>query len=392
MFNDIPVFNSISHDLCCGCESCNSICPVDCIQMMPLGRGKFLYPQRDIVKCVKCNKCVSVCPALGVTKNNLLLTSYGGYAKKTDDVLNGSSGGFFGLVANAYLDLAPTNYVCAVIWDKDFKGTHHFCSNSRNDIDKMRYSKYVQSKKGYIYREIKDKLELGCGILFVGTPCEIWGLKKYLSKDYDKLMCIDFICQGPTSEEAMRQYVNQIEKKYHSKISDLNMRFTIQKWIPQYLKIVFLNGATFLRLFYKTSIGKALMYMQRPSCYFCKYHGLNRASDITLADFHGVKEDAAYYCSLGTSAIIINTKKGEYMLELVKNDFLLQPVDYEHISSSNPRLIDSWKGRPGSVMFAILFTFFGLRTANSFALFCRLKDKITKTTFNTAKKLMRKIK
>lgn len=46
---------------CCGCAACASICPQDAICMKEDREG-FLYPQINEQKCIKCKRCVKVCP------------------------------------------------------------------------------------------------------------------------------------------------------------------------------------------------------------------------------------------------------------------------------------------------------------------------------------------
>lgn len=45
---------------CCGCSACYVICPANAINMIPDDEG-FLYPNIDTDKCVRCNRCISVC-------------------------------------------------------------------------------------------------------------------------------------------------------------------------------------------------------------------------------------------------------------------------------------------------------------------------------------------
>lgn len=46
---------------CCGCTACEAICPKDAISMEEDKEG-FLYPQIIREKCIKCFKCIKVCP------------------------------------------------------------------------------------------------------------------------------------------------------------------------------------------------------------------------------------------------------------------------------------------------------------------------------------------
>lgn len=57
---DIPILFENEFE-CCGCTACKSICPVEAINMKEDRKG-FLYPIIDSEKCIKCKKCIKVCP------------------------------------------------------------------------------------------------------------------------------------------------------------------------------------------------------------------------------------------------------------------------------------------------------------------------------------------
>lgn len=46
---------------CCGCTACYAICPADAIEMQSDEEG-FYYPTVNCSKCVRCYKCLGVCP------------------------------------------------------------------------------------------------------------------------------------------------------------------------------------------------------------------------------------------------------------------------------------------------------------------------------------------
>ena len=46
---------------CCGCSACYSICPKGAILMTDDEEG-FEYPTIDDELCVRCRKCLDVCP------------------------------------------------------------------------------------------------------------------------------------------------------------------------------------------------------------------------------------------------------------------------------------------------------------------------------------------
>ena len=46
---------------CCGCTACKMICPVHAISMKDDEEG-FLYPVVNSLICIRCYKCINVCP------------------------------------------------------------------------------------------------------------------------------------------------------------------------------------------------------------------------------------------------------------------------------------------------------------------------------------------
>ena len=57
---DFPVLY-LKKEECSGCAACYVICPVNAISMEPDEEG-FDYPVLDEQKCLKCHRCVNVCP------------------------------------------------------------------------------------------------------------------------------------------------------------------------------------------------------------------------------------------------------------------------------------------------------------------------------------------
>lgn len=190
-------FDEYNKKLCCGCRGCEQVCPVDAIQMIEDVEG-FLYPHIDKDMCINCEKCKVVCPIKdGGYKNSsayVVPKVYGGYNKKEEILKNSTSGGLFTAIVESIYTNDEIN-VCGAHYDENLT-VKHVLVNNKKLLSSLRGSKYVQSDIGSSYFVIKELLKTGQQVIFSGTPCQVAGLKAFLEKDYDNLLCIDIVCQG----------------------------------------------------------------------------------------------------------------------------------------------------------------------------------------------------
>ncbi|MBE6837425.1 MAG: 4Fe-4S dicluster domain-containing protein [Ruminococcus sp.] len=330
-----PVFEKMDIDKCTACEACANICPVNIIEFCEDKEG-FRYPSIDSEKCIGCNACVKICPVLkNPEKRTLLRKCYGGYALDNNVVLESSSGGIFTCIVNWFLKKYENGKYVGVVWNDDFTSAKYIITDNYDELSRIRVSKYVQARKGNIYQNVKNELDKGKHVLFSGCPCEVAGLKSFLKKDYDKLFTIDFVCKGPTSEKVFREYIKSVSK--NRKVISMNMRVVGERpWIPQWMRIEFDNSKKIFRPFYSTVLGRTFQIFQRKSCFSCNFCGENRYSDLTLGDFHGVDTNKKYYNPDGTSEIIVNTPKGETIVDEIQCDTYLEEVLYSEIAAHNP--------------------------------------------------------
>ena len=165
---------------CSGCHACMSICPKGCITMTHDNEG-FLYPKVNYNLCIKCKKCIDVCPVINKPKTNETPQAYACINKDEDTRLKSSSGGIFTLLAD--LVLQEEGAVFGAAFNNQFE-LEHICIDNSNiyDLDKLRGSKYLQSRIGNAYIEAESKLKTGKPVLFTGTPCQVAGLRSYLNK------------------------------------------------------------------------------------------------------------------------------------------------------------------------------------------------------------------
>lgn len=199
---------------CCGCEACVSSCPVQCIDLV-MDKEGFLYPQVDVTRCIDCGKCEKVCPELVEAGEGKATGVYA--AKNPDDEVRraSSSGGIFTLLAKYVL--AENGVVFGARFDKDWNVVHDY-TESKEGLGAFRGSKYVQSRTGETFKQAERFLKAGRKVLFSGTPCQIMGLKRYLRREYDNLLTVDFVCHGVPSPLVWRKYIEETLVRQDEKI------------------------------------------------------------------------------------------------------------------------------------------------------------------------------
>ena len=82
----------------------------------------------------------------------------------------------------------------------------------------------MQSDLGDCFSEIKKHLMQETKVCFIGTPCQVYGLKSYLRKEYDNLVTVDLVCHGTPSPKLWKKYLDEQKDKYHSEIDDIVFR------------------------------------------------------------------------------------------------------------------------------------------------------------------------
>ena len=118
------------------------------------------------------------------------------------------SGGIFTAISNQFLN-GGVVYGCVL--DDEFNA-HHIRVEDNVGRDAMRGSKYIQSKMGDCFRQVKNDLDSGRKVLFSGTSCQIAGLRCFLQKDYTNLLCVDIVCHGVPSPTVWHKYLDWISK------------------------------------------------------------------------------------------------------------------------------------------------------------------------------------
>lgn len=319
---------------------------------MTKDKNGFLYPQIDVQQCVECGLCEKVCPEQNYhfANNNWKSDSetiqeythriikqekntpdaFIAYNKNSVIRKKSTSGGVFTAIANYVIE--KKGWVYGVCFNKDNK-IIHYGTQQREEIKLFRGSKYVQSNPLEVYSEIKNHLKQNKWVLYTGTPCQVAGLKLYLRKKYTRLITVDIFCHGVGSPQYWNQYLNFMERKYQSKIRQINFREKTYGYNSACMAVYFDNGKFSKKGhdddLYWTAFSKC--YILRPSCYKCKFKNLNHDSDFTIGDFWDCSslKNKDFINANGCTLLLVHSQSGHNLLELLEDRIQINPFDLE---------------------------------------------------------------
>lgn len=316
---------------CYGCTACKEVCPTNAISMVYDAEG-FAYPVADD-KCINCGICAKAC-----IRNNNQLVDYNQYFPKVFSVMNkdeavrlkSSSGAIFPELAR-YVIEEKKGYVVGVKFDKDMKVVSDIADNMEA-VKAFYGSKYVKSNFDGMFPIIKKLLEEKHAVLYSGLPCECAGLKSYLKKDYENLYICEILCHASPSPKIYGQYIEYLNEKYKSKVVNITFRDKSKGWLIHRATMVieFANGKVIKTNARKNNYFRAFLndFISRPCCSACEYTFTNRAGDVTIGDFWGIKDiDPSMFDDKGASVLLINNKSGNALWDLVKDRFIYNDSD-----------------------------------------------------------------
>lgn len=339
---------------CTACGACAQVCSHGAIKMVADSHG-FLHPEIDADKCIGCLLCEKKCP-IGKDddiRNEKATRVVAAWHKGEKIRMTSSSGGVFTAIAEYVLSNG------GIVWGAAYSDgltLRYKCVDKVKELESLRRSKYLQCEVGDAFVQIKQQLQEGKLVLFVGTSCHVRGLYRVVGlKLKDNLLTADFICHGVPSPAVFSDYVKWIENKYGDKLINFNFRDKRYGWDNGVLTV-----GTFDKLGERKFMNDENSYFTgmlnnmfiRESCYHCSSNGLKRHSDFTIADFWGIGRNIPYKHEAektkGISMLALNSDKA---LQLFENDLQKRLVwtersleeaaagnsNYEHSSLKNPK-------------------------------------------------------
>lgn len=348
---------------CCGCTACVQRCPKQCIRLDEDAEG-FLYPNVNEEACVKCGLCEKVCPILNQADKLPALEVLAVKNPNEEERMNSSSGGLFLPLAREVINKGGV--VFGAVYDEHWE-VHHVYAEKIEDVYPMIGSKYLQSRIENTYKEAEIFLKQGREVLFVGSPCQIAGLRTFLrNKEYPNLLAVDFLCHGVPSPGVWRRYLAETYGGYDAEdqnrlqatdgkntvlLSSLNAKSPIgdikfrEKEEDGWKKFRFVvrkksaskadqNSVLSSDIHYNNPFMRGFLsdiYL-RPSCYECKCkNGVNH-SDLTIGDYWAARvTDQDFDDDKGVGLVLVNTSKGKKYFDGLNMTVRNSTLDKAHL-------------------------------------------------------------
>ncbi len=326
-------------DLCVSCEICYAVCPKGAITM-EYQFGQFL-PKVNDKKCTECMICIEVCPGIDIDPFKLrdkeiseeifdgpCLHSYTTFSKDYNLRKNSTSGGII------------TSFVSELLKNKEFDEAfildfnrfegHSVRLRATNKISKVidsAKSKYIPASVYNVIKTLQKKDNKR--YIIIGTPCQIYGIKKFLGKNdiTEKNLFFSGLFCDKTLNLNVIQFFEERYMRAGEKLVKFEFRTKEKCGWPGNSKIYFDSGREVMvdrkiRIQLKKNF-------QLNRCLFC-LDKLNRLADISFGDCYiEGKENPR-----GSSSVIVRTNKGKKYFDKYSYLFVLEKESINKIRKS----------------------------------------------------------
>ena len=300
---------------CCGCGACIENCPAGAIAVKRNENG-FYEKLVDYSMCIKCKKCLKVCPMYYVEATELkqakALFAYKSLAlnnKRTES----SSGGLGADIAECLSEQGWP--VIGSTYDNSENRACHVIvkEHDKEQLCRLKGSKYIQSLTIDVMSFIKNNVS--SHFVFFGTPCQVAAVSKLLTiqKRRDQAVLIDLICHGVPTYNLWKKYLD-----YRNRINQTGKNPTVffrsQEKDWRTLEILVKGNNHVYSANEKEDLYYSFFRMSlcnMPSCYECPYREKS-AADVRIGDYWGPR-----YINdkTGVSMCIINTERGKVLFD-----------------------------------------------------------------------------
>ena len=276
------------------------------------------------------------------TESNLIKV-YSGYLKDDNKLMKSASGGAVTAFAEAII--RQGGCVFGVSYSDDFKSVEYICCDTLDDLDRIKGSKYCETKKNFAL--LGEKLQEKKAVLFTGLGCDVAAALTYCKTkgiNTENLYTIDIICHGPVSALIYKRFVEDLENKYKSKVVEFICRSKKEGWSSSsFMKVIFKNGRVLETPFDYTDYGYMFSHYAMQRCEKCRFKGSQHQGDLCVGDYWGLKANDVGWNKNGVSIIAVQTEKGKKLLNMLGEDFVIQETDAQFAFEHNPMYLKSRK-------------------------------------------------
>lgn len=330
---------------CTGCSACEAVCPAGCITMSR-NRNGFAAPVIDEEKCVHCGRCIRTCPVQGrLLQMHTPTVCLGAYAVTEDRA--SASGGIGGILVKRWTEQGDPAY--GSIYDDKLRVMVER-ADSPEQAEAFRGSKYVQSDMNSAVRRVIDDLKAGRKVLFTGTPCQIAGVRAAVQEmcpgAADSLYTAEIICHGTPSPKMFESYLEWIWERHGQRAVSYRFRSREEEAGTGFdrdfmVTIGMENGGRVSLSGFRDPYYRLFMSSKwfRKSCYRCAFSQRERAADLTMGDFWNTEKlPDPFGKNRRVSVVLINTRRGEKLLDLISGDIRMTGTDWNTAAEGNPNL------------------------------------------------------
>lgn len=303
--------------------------------------GQFL-PKVNEEKCSNCGHCLEVCPGIDLNPANL------GCEKNSSDVFTGTClecytahSNNFAVRQNSSSGGLITTLIAELIKNKDFDAVFVLdfdkfggeparlkATNDINEILKSAKSKYIPAS---VYNVIKTLQKDGGKrkYIIVGTPCQIYGIKKFTSKSEiseENLLFLGLFCAKTMNFNIIRYFEDKFRNQ-NERLAKIEFRTKDKAGWPGNTKLVFDSGR---KMIVDRNIRLGLKkFFQLNRCLFCS-DKLNRFADISFGDCY-IEGKSSFH---GKSSVIVRTDKGKNIFQKYSSLFTVERESWKKIAES----------------------------------------------------------
>lgn len=323
---------------------------------------------------------------------NKVIDRYVAYNKQIERRLEGSSGGVIGALLETLAK--ESYYFCGAAFDENLD-VHHLLTNDPMDISRIAGYKPIESDMTGVFDKIRQILEDGQKVIFIGTPFQCASLIQSLPSR-NNLICIDIISTPFIAKELFSRYLADLETMYGSQVMDI--RFYNKEFVYENSKrISFKNGRTVFT--YKEDAFDRIVKSGKYTPYDDNaviYKNLNeRVGDITIGAYklNGDNDGMGYAyisCNTFVGKELISKAKKRLVFVAEGDEIDTNCIKYRKYSYSESINVDTLKtksleeispvplrgGRFSSLLYLVKPFYLGLKAAHfnpfTFAKFIKL--------------------